>query len=137
MVVHSSMCNPWFYPFFGTLAMALCQIFGEELYTIMSNAGMLVFIITILLLMAEVDKDIVAINNEACFLVQVAQKGDHTRILDPSFLNEEEEKRPEDEETGLNGSTHNETTIPADQGVAGSYNNTRDDGEAENESEAT
>jgi len=56
------------------------QLFGTELYTVMSNAGMLVFIITILLLMAEVDKDIVKTDDIASFLVQVAQKGDRTRM---------------------------------------------------------
>lgn len=60
--------------------MAVGQLFGTELYTVMSNAGMLVFIITILLLMAEVDKDIVKTDDIASFLVQVAQKGDRTRM---------------------------------------------------------
>lgn len=46
----------------------------------MSNAGMLVFIITILLLMAEVDKDIVKTDDIATFLVKVAEKGDRTRM---------------------------------------------------------
>lgn len=138
MVVHSSICNPWFYSFFGTLvsyhtyclpnntwlqwidvvsplsslqAMAVGQLFGEELYTVMSNAGVLIFIITILLVMAEVDKDIVNANDVACFLVQVSQKGDQIRVSrsiaypsaqpqqhDPPF--QEEEKRAEDEEHG-------------------------------------
>lgn len=80
MVVHSSICNPWFYSFFGTLAMALGQLFGPALFPIMSNTGILIFIITILLLMAEVDKDIVATHDVACFLVQVAQKGDQIRV---------------------------------------------------------
>lgn len=60
--------------------MAIGQLFGTELYTVMSNAGMLVFIITILLLMAEVDKDIVKTDDIASFLVQVAVKGDQTRM---------------------------------------------------------
>ena len=60
--------------------MAIGQLFGTELYTVMSNAGMLIFIITILLLMAEVDKDIVKTDDIASFLVQVAQKGDQTRM---------------------------------------------------------
>jgi len=56
MVVHSSMCNPWFYPFFGMLALALTQLFDEKLYNIMSNTGYLVYIITVLLAMVEVGK---------------------------------------------------------------------------------
>ncbi len=80
MVVHSSMLNPWFYSFFGTVALAIGQLFGEKLYPIMSNTGMLIFITTILALMTEVDKDIVATHDVACFLVRVAKKGDQIRV---------------------------------------------------------
>jgi len=102
MVVHSSICNPWFYAFFGTLAMGIGQLFGE-LYTFMSNLGVLIFIITILLLMVEVDKDMVATNDIACFLAAVALKGDEMRIIETlppvtKHPQHEEEKRPEDEE---------------------------------------
>lgn len=76
MVVHSSVLNPWFFPFFGTLALACGQLFDEELYPIMSDTGMLIFVITTLALMTEVDKDIIATHDVARFLVQVAQKGD-------------------------------------------------------------
>ena len=80
MVVHSSMCNPWFYPFFGTVAMGVGQVFGPELYPVMSNAGILLFIITLLALMAEVDKDMVATHNVAGFLMQVAKVGDSISV---------------------------------------------------------
>ncbi len=101
--------SPWFYPFFGTLvsaslshsvlgsspivlasrylifviidqAMGGCQFFGENLYNIMSNAGVLIFVITILLLMSEVDKDMVLNDHIASFLVQVARKGDELPV---------------------------------------------------------
>jgi len=130
MVVHSSICNPWFYPFFGTLAMGVGQFFDEQLYTIMSNAGMLIFIITILLLMGEVDKDMVVADDVAWFLVTVAKKGDQIRVInDPNVCSSQsmrsiashsmrslsmrsssqkrnsssrdEEKIPEDEEMGM------------------------------------
>ena len=57
-----------------------CQFFGENLYNIMSNAGVLIFVVTILLLMSEVDKDMVANENIASFLVKVARKGDELRV---------------------------------------------------------
>lgn len=131
MVVHSSICNPWFYCFFGTLAMAAGQLFGEELYTVMSNAGTLIFIQTILLLMAEVDKDIVSTNDVALFLVEVARKGDQIRVADPGASAHmqppydlplrEEEKIPDDEETGTvafaGRGNENNTIIPPDEGV--------------------
>ena len=80
MVIHSSMCNPWFYPLFGTIAMGIGQIFGPSLYPVMSNAGILMFIITLLALMAEVDKDMVATHDVKNFLVQVANLGDEISV---------------------------------------------------------
>lgn len=80
MVVHSSMCNPWFYPFFGTVAMAVGQIFGPALYPVMSNAGILIFVIALLALMAEVDKDMIATHNVASFLMQVGKMGDQISV---------------------------------------------------------
>lgn len=74
------MCNPWFYPFFGTVAMAIGQIFGPKLYAVMSNSGILLFIIALLALMAEVDKDIVATRNISGFLMQVAKIGDEISV---------------------------------------------------------
>eukprot|EP00578_Thalassiosira_sp_NH16_P017893 CAMPEP_0181129406 /NCGR_PEP_ID=MMETSP1071-20121207/29305_1 /TAXON_ID=35127 /ORGANISM="Thalassiosira sp., Strain NH16" /LENGTH=141 /DNA_ID=CAMNT_0023215391 /DNA_START=286 /DNA_END=711 /DNA_ORIENTATION=+ len=112
--------------------MAVGQMFGEELYTVMSNAGVLIFIITILLVMAEVDKDIVATHDVACFLVQVAQKGDQIRVSrsavlppiqqphDPPFPGEE--KQPEDDENGLSVEEerrgHNESIQSMDSNAA-------------------
>jgi hypothetical protein len=83
------------------------QLFGDNLYTIMSNAGVLIFVITILILMNEVDKDMVANDDVACFLVRVAQKGDEIRVS-PSPQPEDrghqicegEEMRTVDEENG-------------------------------------
>jgi hypothetical protein len=99
MVVHSSICNPWFYPFFGTLAMGIGQLFADDFYAIMSNAGMSIFVIAILIVMKEIDKDMIANNNVARFLVQVARKGDETmttrrRRVRPSSS----QQTPEDDE---------------------------------------
>jgi len=87
--------DSWFYCFFGTLAMAAGQLFGENLYPVMSNTGILIFIITIEAVMVEVDKDIVAIENEASFLVCVALKGDEISVARPGTV----EQRIHDEET--------------------------------------
>ena len=100
MIVHSSICNPWFYSFFGTLAMAAGQLFAEYLYPIMSNTGILIFIITVEAVMVEVDKDIVAIENEASFLVCVALKGDQISIALPSTV----------EQRLINDNAHDEET---------------------------
>lgn len=110
--------------------MAVGQLFGTELYTIMSNAGMLVYIITILLLMAEVDKDIVKTDDIASFLVQVAQKGDRTRMStftqprrDPPCRNEE---RPMNNDAACAIVADNETINVPD--VSSSASNTNDNG---------
>lgn len=66
--------------------MAAGQLFAERLYPIMSNTGILIFIITIEAVMVEVDKDIVAIENEASFLVCVALKGDQISVARPSVI---------------------------------------------------
>ena len=42
--------------------------------------------------MAEVDKDMVATHDVACFLVSVAQKGDQTRIVELATFYEEEKR---------------------------------------------
>ena len=60
--------------------MAIGQIFGPKLYAVMSNSGMLLFIIALLAVMAEVDKDIVATRNFSGFLMQVAKIGDEISV---------------------------------------------------------
>merc|ERR1711957_460358 len=57
MVVHSPILNIWFFPFFGTLALAAGQLFGETWYPFTSNLGSLIYIQTILMLQIEIDKD--------------------------------------------------------------------------------
>ena len=120
--------------------MAFGQLFGDKLYTVMSNAGVLVFIITILLVMKEADKDIIATNDVACFLVQVAQKGDQVRVApsllspplqlqnDTNFQQEgEDEKRDDyDVENGRAISVDNNDTTPDDENIQSSSNEMED-----------
>ena len=85
IVVHASILNPWFSLSFGTGAMAATQIFGYPPYfPCTSNLGLLIFIVSILLLMVEVDKDMVAADEFADFLAQVARKGDKTSVTKKS-----------------------------------------------------
>ena len=76
MVVHSSYLNPWFYPFFGTLVLFGGQLFSSTWYPFTSNLGFMVFIISVLLLMSEIDKDMNVAAEFADFLNQVSKKGD-------------------------------------------------------------
>jgi hypothetical protein len=68
--------NPWFAPFFGTLGLTGGQFFGEEWYPVTSNLGFLIWIVSILLLMTEIDKDMVASEELTDYLGRVAKKGD-------------------------------------------------------------
>ncbi|KAL7454594.1 hypothetical protein ACHAWC_007454 [Mediolabrus comicus] len=118
MIVHSSICNPWFYSFFGTLFMAAGQLFSEKLYPIMSNTGLLIYIITVEAVMVEVDKDIVAIENEASFLVCVALKGDQISVVRPT--NGAVEPQQQNEETpavtdNADVASTNNVTEPSDE----------------------
>lgn len=83
--------------------MAAGQLFAEQLYPVMSNTGILIFIITIEAVMVEVDKDIVAIENEASFLVCVALKGDQISVARPSMAEQQQQRNDtvllQDEET--------------------------------------
>ena len=65
---------------------------------------MLIFITTILALMAEVDKDIVATQEVVTnFLVQVAQKGDQIRVSQSrTFAQEQIRSTPHDEQSEKN-----------------------------------
>lgn len=58
MVVHSSPLNPWFVPLFGTLALIGGTWFGQKWYSLLSNVGIFVFVVAILLLVLEVNKDL-------------------------------------------------------------------------------
>lgn len=68
MVVHASPCNPWFSPFFGTMALCGCQFFGPKWFPLLSNLGIFVFVESVLLMFMEVNKDMEAANDLRNFL---------------------------------------------------------------------
>jgi len=84
MVVHSSCANPWFFPMFGTTALSIGQLFYERWYPFTSNLGILIYTITLLALMKEIDKDIIETAEFTDFLKQVALKGNSISILNNS-----------------------------------------------------
>lgn len=94
MVVHSSIFNPWFYPFFGTLALTGGQLFGTEWYSFTKNLGFLILIITLLLLMLEVDRDINETVELMDFLNQVSKKGDEISVRWRDDQSETEDETP-------------------------------------------
>lgn len=73
MVIHSSYLNPWFYPFFGTLAYGFGHIFSERYYSFSSRLGEFLLIISLYLLMKEIDKDMVATASFSRFLNHVVK----------------------------------------------------------------
>jgi len=84
LMVHSSFLNIWFFPFFGTLALAGGQLFAESWYPFTSNLGLLIFVITVLMLQTEIDKDVNITAEFTDFLHRVAKKGDAT-IVQPDM----------------------------------------------------
>ncbi len=80
MIVHSSFMNPWFAPFFGTIALTVGQFFGSIWFAVTSNFGLLIYTITLILLMRQIDRDIVSFAEFTDFLHQVAKKGNEITV---------------------------------------------------------
>lgn len=74
MVVHASPLNPWFSPFFGTIALVGGQWFDARWFPLMSNVGIFIFVECILLLFMEVNKDMKATTDLIGFLDEIGGK---------------------------------------------------------------
>jgi hypothetical protein len=74
MVVHASPFNPWFSPFFGTVALFGSQWFDERWFPLLSNLGTFVYVESMLLLFMEVNKDMEATTDLVDFLDVVQGK---------------------------------------------------------------
>ena len=83
MVLHSSYAcfNPWFFPMFGTIALSIGQLFYQRYYQLTSNLGLLIYTLTLLVLMREIDKEIFNTVEFTEFLKQVAVKGNQISVL--------------------------------------------------------
>ena len=68
MVVHASPFNPWFSPFFGTMALVGSQWFDVRWFLLLNNLGIFVYVESILLLFMEVNKDMEATTDLVRFL---------------------------------------------------------------------
>uniref|UniRef100_A0A7S2P3V1 Uncharacterized protein n=1 Tax=Leptocylindrus danicus TaxID=163516 RepID=A0A7S2P3V1_9STRA len=75
LVVYPSYFNPWCKQFIGTLLLGAGQLFGEGWYTAMSNIGQVSFVLSIILEMNEVDKELVAEADFEDFLDEVEAYG--------------------------------------------------------------
>lgn len=80
MIVHSSFINPWFGPFFGTLILVLGNVVTGRWFAVSSNTALLIYTITLILLMRQIDRDIVAFAEFTDFLRQVAKKGNEITV---------------------------------------------------------
>lgn len=76
---------------FGTIALSIGQLFYERWYPFTSNLGLLIYTITLLVLMKEIDKDIIQTAEFMDFLKQVALKGNSISILNNSTTGTVEE----------------------------------------------
>ena len=57
MVIYPSIINPWIYPIFGTIFMGAGQVFGPDLFPILSNSGILIYLLTVQRVLVEVRTD--------------------------------------------------------------------------------
>jgi hypothetical protein len=90
MVVHASILNPWFSLSFGTGILAAANVFGgPPVFQCTSNVGLVVFLISILLVMVEVNKDIVAADEFGDFLAQASGLGDAIAVRKKRRRNKE------------------------------------------------
>lgn len=78
LVVYPSYFNPWVKQFLGTLFLGLGQLFNDSWYPATSNIGQALFILSLVLEMKEVDKELVAENGFQDFLDVVQEMGDHS-----------------------------------------------------------
>lgn len=73
MIIHSSYVNPWISLLLGTVALAITQILGSErIYPLTSSLGYVIIVVSILVLMVEVDKDMQAADDFSDFLSGIA-----------------------------------------------------------------
>lgn len=71
---------------FGTVALSIGQLFYESWYPITSNLGLLIYTITLLVLMREIDKDIIKTAEFTAALNQVALKGNQISVLNDGTI---------------------------------------------------
>jgi len=88
MVVHTSYFNPWMWPMIGTCFLIGCFCVKYENFLIASNTGIVIMTISILFLMKEIDRDLLAQEEFSNFLRNVSKTGNacHTPSLPPPTL---------------------------------------------------
>lgn len=68
MIVYPSSINPWVYTFVGSIFMLAGQYPGPDWFPLASNAGILVYLVTLLRLLYEVKKDMLQAGDLGEFL---------------------------------------------------------------------
>jgi hypothetical protein len=73
MIVYPSSINPWMFTFFGSICMIVGQFFGPYLFPILSNAGILIYMMTLLRVLYEVRHDMLQAGDLGQFLHALGQ----------------------------------------------------------------
>jgi hypothetical protein len=68
MVIYPSVFNPWISPVFGTICLMVGQLFGPDLFPILSNAGILLYMMCIVRVLYEVRHDMKQAGDLGSFL---------------------------------------------------------------------
>jgi hypothetical protein len=73
MIVYPSIVNPWIYTFLGVLFMIAGQFPGPQLFPVLSNAGILIYLASLLRVLFEVRQDMLQAGDLGQFLNALGQ----------------------------------------------------------------
>jgi hypothetical protein len=87
LTIYSSFINPWMFPTVGVVAMAAGQLVGPNLFPILSNAGVCVYMMSMLRLLYEIRGDLAQSADLGNFLGAVWTEPDPSKLHDKSIWN--------------------------------------------------
>jgi hypothetical protein len=86
MVVYPSSMNPWMFTFFGSVCMIAGQFPDPNLFPILSNAGILIYMMTLLRVLYEVRHDMLQAGDLGQFLHALGQDHITNTVSDVSNI---------------------------------------------------
>ncbi|CAJ1946282.1 unnamed protein product [Cylindrotheca closterium] len=94
MIVYPSSINPWIYTLVGSIIMFIGQFPGPDWFPLASNAGILVYLVTMLRLLHEVRKDILQAGDLGEFLHALGSENASNMVSEPASTNKEDPESP-------------------------------------------
>jgi hypothetical protein len=114
--VHSSMFNPWCCQFFGNLAMGVGQCFPPpNIYYISCHVGFLLLLWSVLAVMKEITKDLLAEEDFEDFLKDVARMGNRYSVTTKVMMmrkSSQQQQQPNDVKQQNEGTEDSNIPMP-------------------------